>query len=210
MSSSMSQRSVRSTCDRGSYTTFVKISHRMGYLELLCTLEGTLSCWSWLHLQLLAPTPVSRRVDVRRPVVKIITESLSQHDEKNVVPTPLSGIREKWKTHSPRNKNSKKFIQFMLYKRLVNRFLYFFVTAIRKSRICIHTYIPLTLYPRTGSRGISDIPPRHPRFTKNLLAMRNTADVIGGKPIVVLLQSISDVSAINPLVAFYDIHGGKK
>jgi hypothetical protein len=37
--------------------------------------------------------------------------------------------------------------------------------------------------------------------------MRNTADVIGGKPIAVLLQSISDVRAINPLVAFYDIHG---
>jgi hypothetical protein len=28
------------------------------------------------------------------------------------------------------------------------------------------TYIPLTLYPRRGSRGISDIPLRHPRFTK--------------------------------------------
>jgi hypothetical protein len=32
----------------------------------------------------------------------------------------------------------------------------------------------------------------------------------GGKPIAVLLQSISGVSAINPLVAFYDIHGGKR
>jgi hypothetical protein len=40
--------------------------------------------------------------------------------------------------------------------------------------------------------------------------MKNTADVIGGKPIAVLLQSISDVSAISPLVAFYDIHGGKR
>jgi hypothetical protein len=30
--------------------------------------------------------------------------------------------------------------------------------------------------------------------------------VTGGKPIAVLLQSISGVSAINPLVAFYDIH----
>jgi hypothetical protein len=38
--------------------------------------------------------------------------------------------------------------------------------------------------------------------------MRNTADVTGGKPIAVLLQPISGVSAINPLVAFYDIHGG--
>jgi hypothetical protein len=37
--------------------------------------------------------------------------------------------------------------------------------------------------------------------------MRNTADVTGGKPIAVLLQSISGVSAINPLVAYYDIHG---
>jgi hypothetical protein len=34
--------------------------------------------------------------------------------------------------------------------------------------------------------------------------------VTGGKPIAVLLQSISGVSAINPLVAFYDIHGRKK
>jgi hypothetical protein len=40
--------------------------------------------------------------------------------------------------------------------------------------------------------------------------MRNTADVTDGKPIAVLLQSISGVSAINPLVAFYDIHGGNR
>jgi hypothetical protein len=43
--------------------------------------------------------------------------------------------------------------------------------------------------------------------------MKNSADVTGGKPIDVLLQSlllsISGVSAINPLVAFYDIHGRK-
>jgi hypothetical protein len=29
-----------------------------------------------------------------------------------------------------------------------------------------NTYISLTLYPRRGSIGISDVPPRHPRFTK--------------------------------------------
>jgi hypothetical protein len=40
--------------------------------------------------------------------------------------------------------------------------------------------------------------------------MSNTADVTGGKRIAVLLQSTSGVSAINPLVAFYDIHGGKR
>jgi hypothetical protein len=44
------------------------------------------------------------------------------------------------------------------------------------------TYIPITLYPRRGSRGISDIPPR--RLT-NYLAMRNTTDVTGDKHIAV-------------------------
>jgi hypothetical protein len=40
-----------------------------------------------------APTPVSRMVNVsRRPVVEIIAESLSKHDEKHVVATPLIGI----------------------------------------------------------------------------------------------------------------------
>jgi hypothetical protein len=40
--------------------------------------------------------------------------------------------------------------------------------------------------------------------------MENTADLTGGKHIAILLQSISGVSAINLLVAFYDIHGGKR
>jgi hypothetical protein len=38
--------------------------------------------------------------------------------------------------------------------------------------------------------------------------MMNAADVTDG--IAVFLQSISGVSAINPLVAFYDIHEGKR
>jgi hypothetical protein len=37
--------------------------------------------------------------------------------------------------------------------------------------------------------------------------MKSTADVTGGKLIAVLLQSISGA---NPLVTFYDIHGGKR
>jgi hypothetical protein len=40
--------------------------------------------------------------------------------------------------------------------------------------------------------------------------MKNTGDVTDGKPIAVLLQSISGVNAINPLVSFYDILGGKR
>jgi hypothetical protein len=44
---------------------------------------------------------------------------------------------------------------------------------------------------------------------QNYLAMRDTADVTGGKPIAVWSQSILGVSAINPLDAFYDIHRRK-
>jgi hypothetical protein len=74
--------------------------------------------------------------------------------------------------------------------------------------IYIHTYIPLTLYPRI-IRGIwySSVTPT---FYHNYLTMRDTADVTGGKPIAVCLLSISGVSAINPLIAFYDIHGRKR
>jgi hypothetical protein len=68
-------------------------------LSRVHTSEGTLSLKPvgdyWLqirlHLQSIVPTPVSRRDDVR-PVVKIIAESSSQHDEKHV-PTQLSRIR---------------------------------------------------------------------------------------------------------------------
>jgi hypothetical protein len=49
---------------------FVKVCHRMGdhgwYLELLRASESTLTYWSWLHLQSLALTSVSRRVGVRQ------------------------------------------------------------------------------------------------------------------------------------------------
>jgi hypothetical protein len=63
-------------------------------------------------------------------------------------------------------------------------------------------YIPLTFYPRRTSR-YSDI-----------LALRNTVYChvyrdVTGKP-VVWLQSISVKDAVNPLVAFYDIHGRKR
>jgi hypothetical protein len=49
-----------------------------------------------------------------------------------------------------------------------------------------------------------------PTLYQNYLVMRNTADVRGSKPIAVWSQSISGVSAINSLVAFYDIHGRKR
>jgi hypothetical protein len=57
------------------------------YLEVLLASEGTLSCWSRLHLQSLASTPVSKRVDVRQArknQCRIFITTL---------PTPLSGLR---------------------------------------------------------------------------------------------------------------------
>jgi hypothetical protein len=51
------------------------------------------------------------------------------------------------------------------------------------------------------------MPLRRPRFTK--ICYEKYCNVTGGKPIAFLLQSISSVSAINPLTAFYDIHGRK-
>jgi hypothetical protein len=44
-------------------------------------------------------------------------------------------------------------------------------------------------------------------FYQNYLAISNSADVTAGKPIAVWSQSILGVCTINPLVAFYDIHG---
>jgi hypothetical protein len=49
-----------------------------------------------------------------------------------------------------------------------------------------------------------------PTFYQNYLPVRNTAGVTSGKPIAVWSQSISGVSAVNPLVAFYNIHGRKR
>jgi hypothetical protein len=73
----------------------------------------------------------------------------------------------------------------------------------------IHTY-----HSRLIPEGVAEVSQIFLRDTHVLpkfkLAMRITADVTGGKPIAVLLQSISGLSAINPLVAFYDIHGGKR
>jgi hypothetical protein len=42
---------------------------------------------------LLPRAPQGEMTLERQPVVKTIFESLSQNDEKHVVPTPLSGIR---------------------------------------------------------------------------------------------------------------------
>jgi hypothetical protein len=89
MVSGLSVRSRKQTNQRLVIGWMIKIY----YLELLRASEGTLSRWSRLHLQSLALQFQGGLTLGRRPVVKIIAESLSQHDEKHVVPTSLSGIR---------------------------------------------------------------------------------------------------------------------
>jgi hypothetical protein len=49
-----------------------------------------------------------------------------------------------------------------------------------------------------------------PTLYQNDLVMRNIADVTGGKPIAVRLQSITGEVAVNTLVAYYDIHVRKR
>jgi hypothetical protein len=71
----------------------------------------------------------------------------------------------------------------------------------------IHTTHALSL---KGQQRHLRYPSETPTFYQNYLAIRNTADVTGGKPIAVRSQSISGANAVNPLVAFYDIHGGKR
>jgi hypothetical protein len=75
-----------------------------------------------------------------------------------------------------------------------------------------HTYIN-TYHSRFIPEGVAETSQiflqMAPTLYQNDLAMRNTADVTGGKPIAVWLQSISGGDAVNPLVAFYDIHGRK-
>jgi hypothetical protein len=72
--------------------------------------------------------------------------------------------------------NGKKYFEILStvlvkVKRIVSTELlsnWRFIKNLSKTVKCkyTHTYIPLTLYPQRGSRGISDISPRHPLFTK--------------------------------------------
>jgi hypothetical protein len=68
--------------------------------------------------------------------------------------------------------------------------------------IYIHTY-----HSRSISEGAAEASQIFLRDTHVLPKLVSYEDVTGGKPIAVLLQSISGVSDINPLVAFYDMHG---
>jgi hypothetical protein len=73
----------------------------MYYLELLRASEGTLSCWSRLHLQSLASIPVSEKLDVRQAVGRKNknAESLSQLDENMLYQPHLVWEKDRKKIH---------------------------------------------------------------------------------------------------------------
>jgi hypothetical protein len=73
------------------------------------------------------------------------------------------------------------------------------------SSFSIHTHIPLTLYPR--GIEVYQIFLRDTHVLPKLVSYEEHCRCDGGKPIAVFLQSISGEIAINPIVAFYDIHG---
>jgi hypothetical protein len=71
--------------------------------------------------------------------------------------------------------------------------------------ICIHTYQSRFISEEIAET--SQIFLRDTHILPKLVATRNTADVTRDNPIAIQSQSISGVSAINPLVDFHDIHG---
>jgi hypothetical protein len=78
--------------------------------------------------------------------------------------------------------------------------------------VAVYTHIPLTPASQTASLVSGRATIRYTEtttFYQNDLAIRGNADVTVGKPNAVRLQSISGMSAANPLVNFHDIHGRK-
>jgi hypothetical protein len=75
----------------GSQRSVIGWVTKLFYIQLLRASEGTLSRCSRLHLQSLYPLQFQGGLmSGKRPVVKMIAESLSQHYEKYVEPTTLS------------------------------------------------------------------------------------------------------------------------
>jgi hypothetical protein len=72
----------------------------------------------------------------------------------------------------------------------------------------IHTYH--SRFIPEGVAEVSQIFLRDSHVLPKLVSYEEHCRMTGSKPIAVLLKSISGVSVINLLVAFYDIHGGKR
>jgi hypothetical protein len=85
-------------------------------------------------------------------------------------------------------------------------FFVFYLPYMLALNLCVTK--PLTLYHRRYQRHFR-YSSKTLTFHQNDVAMINTSDVASGKPIAVSLQCLSNVSAVNPLVACYDFNGIK-
>jgi hypothetical protein len=84
----------------------------------------------------------------------------------------------------------------------------------RERYVCMYVN---TFHSRLIPKGVAEVSqiflrdahvlPKLLRYDSSLL---HTADMTGDKSIAVCSQSISGASAVNPLAAFYDIHGRKR
>jgi hypothetical protein len=76
-----------------------------------------------------------------------------------------------------------------------------------KARV-VCRYVICILLTLVSLARVAETFPETPTFYHyDLVAMRNTADVTGGKPVASGSQSVPGVSAVNLLDPFYEIHG---
>jgi hypothetical protein len=149
----------------------------MYYLELLRDSEGTLSRWSRLHLLLLARTcPHWARVVGFTPFFLCVIHKVGLCPSSGDINSLMMKVHRRRLSVTHLFVYENETYNYNTYQDQEYNFpTYIHTTHIRTYFLSIEknmdqenfpTYIPLTLYPRRGSRGISDIPPRHPRFTK--------------------------------------------
>jgi hypothetical protein len=85
----------------------------------------------------------------------------------------------------------------------------YFFSLLSITSLLVDRYIHSRFIPEWVAE-VSQIFLRGTHVLSKLVRYEEHCNVTGGKFIAVFLQSISGAGAINPLVAFYDIHRGKR
>jgi hypothetical protein len=134
---------------------------KINYLELLRASEGTLSRWSRLHLQSLAPTnPHWARVVGYGPfsICVIHKEGLCPSNGDNnrlMMMTMMSNTADVTGGRSTATAGaSKSSTMLCLSPNYLPILLRWFPTFLIKCYKMLHTYIPLTLHSRRGNTGL--------------------------------------------------------
>jgi hypothetical protein len=117
---------------------------------------------------------------------------------KRMAPHPFFHGCRKRRLNDQQNSNMRWTAIEFATSTVVGEFSYHYVKVVKNtcpqtsenaflpSKLFLHTYtyITLTLYPRRGSRGISDIPPNHSHFAKitSLWGILQTWQVVSPSP----------------------------